>query len=369
MRYCSRCVMPDTRPYIRFDDMGVCYPCRASEHLKTVDWKQRWDDLEHLAEKYRGWNGDGYDCIIAASGGKDSWYQTYIMKERLGMNPLLVSVDNYSWTETGKRNWARLREVFGVDAIVVQPDQIVQRGIDKQSFLRYGWVNWLFDKAVYAFPAQMSVKLGIPLLVYGEDTNYLYGGPHSEETWDALKQFTNDVAKPVSEDEWGYPVNRLNSIRVPDLRWTHPIFLSYYTPWSAHEHVRWARTRGFQTLDDTGEWHRDGQFEQYSQIDSVGYLVKKWLMFPKFGHQRVTESVSIEIREGRMTRDRAVETVIEEDWKLDRRMLDDFIRYINISEEKFWGTVDGFADRTLVEKRDGMWRLKKNVENGLRGVV
>jgi N-acetyl sugar amidotransferase len=365
MKYCRRCVMSDKRPFMQFDEEGVCYPCRAAEQSKKTDWSLRWRELEVLADVYRGWNGDGYDCIIAASGGKDSWYQTYIMKEKLGMNPLLVSVDNYSWTETGKQNWANLKETFGVDAIVVQPNQNVQRGIDRQSFLKYGWTNWLFDKAIYAVPAQMSVKLGIPLLVYGEDTNYMYGGPHSKETPDAKKQFTNDVAKPVSDD-WGYPKSDLNTIVEPDLRWTHPIFLSYYVPWSAYEHVKWARSRGFKTLDDTGEWKREGYLTQYEQIDSVGYLTKKWLMFPKFGHQRVTESASIEVREGRMTREQAVDAVINEDWKWDHRMITDFIRYIGITADVFWDAVDGFANTDIVEKRGGDWRLKKEIENILK---
>lgn len=367
MRYCKHCVMPDTRPYIRFNDEDVCYPCLAAEKHKTTDWKQRWLELEQLAETHRGRNGDYYDCIIAASGGKDSWYQTYIMKEKLGMNPLLVSIDNYSWTETGKQNWANLKEVFGVDAMVIQPNQNVQRGIDRQSFFKYGWTNWLFDKAIYAVPAQLSVKLGIPLVVYGEDTNYLYGGPHVDETPDAKKQFTNDVAKPLSFDVWGYPLKDLNTIVEPDLKYTQPIFLSYYVPWSAYEHVKWARTRGFKTLDDTGEWHRDGYLTQYEQIDSVGYLTKKWLMFPKYGHQRVTESASIEVREGRMTRDEAVDVVLSEDWKMDRRMMLDFIRYIDVTEEQFWLVADGIANLDIVEKRDGNWRLKKDVEENLRG--
>ena len=65
MRYCKKCVMPDTRPYMRFDDEGICYPCRAAEKLEKTDWKQRWIELEKLVEHYRGKNGTYYDCIIA----------------------------------------------------------------------------------------------------------------------------------------------------------------------------------------------------------------------------------------------------------------------------------------------------------------
>jgi len=67
-----------------------------------------------------------------------------------------------------------------------------------------------------------------------------------------------------------------------------------------------------------------------------------------------------------MTRKEAVEKVISEDWKLDRRMLTDFLKFINYKEEDFWKIVDKFANKDIVEKRDGVWRLRKNVEAALR---
>ena len=52
MKYCKKCVMPDTRPYLEFDEDGVCYPCRRYENRKEIDWQKRWAELEKLAEKY-----------------------------------------------------------------------------------------------------------------------------------------------------------------------------------------------------------------------------------------------------------------------------------------------------------------------------
>ena len=72
MKYCKKCLMPDTRPGIKFDDDGICYPCIHYEKSKTTNWEKRWKELESLCDKYRGSNGNGYDCIIAVSGGKDS---------------------------------------------------------------------------------------------------------------------------------------------------------------------------------------------------------------------------------------------------------------------------------------------------------
>ena len=98
--------MPDTRPGITFDEEGVCSACRHYEHRKDVDWNARWNEFEALCDKYRGSNGPGvYDCAVVASGGKDSHFQVYILKEVMHMNPILFCAeDNFPMTEAGKHN-------------------------------------------------------------------------------------------------------------------------------------------------------------------------------------------------------------------------------------------------------------------------
>ena len=88
MKYCTKCTMPDTRPGITFDEHGVCSACRHYEQRANVDWDKRWKEFEALCDKYRGMNGPGgYDCAVAVSGGKDSHFQVYILKEVMKMNP------------------------------------------------------------------------------------------------------------------------------------------------------------------------------------------------------------------------------------------------------------------------------------------
>ncbi|MDY6974566.1 MAG: N-acetyl sugar amidotransferase, partial [Thermodesulfobacteriota bacterium] len=108
-----------------------------------------------------------------------------------------------------------------------------------------------------------------------------------------------------------------------------------------------------------GEWNRKGYLEQYDQIDTIGYLTHTWLKFVKFGHQRVTEVASLWIREGRLGRDEAVRVVNEEDYKLDPRMLTDFLEFTDIEVETFWTAVDKFANTDIVEKRGNVWKLKE----------
>ena len=106
MRYCVNCTMPDTRPGITFNKEGICSACTHYEKRTEIDWNQRWEEFEKICDKYRGINGPGeYDCAIAVSGGKDSHYQVHILKEVMGMNPILFCVeDNFPMTEAGIHN-------------------------------------------------------------------------------------------------------------------------------------------------------------------------------------------------------------------------------------------------------------------------
>lgn len=371
MRYCKKCVMPDTRPGIQFNEEGICYPCLVKEKRSSVDWKKRWDELERLAERYRGLNGDYYDCIITVSSGKDSNYQVYTMKQRLGMNPLLISIDNWTWTETGRYNQRNMLDVFGCDLHVLTLNRKIGRKMLRRGFLYRLIPTWYWDRAVYAYPLQMAIKLGIPLIVYGENISYEYGGYGSEETYSALDQINNNVAIPVPWDVWldeEIQMKDLNPLIYPTdeeikLAKLEPIYLSYFEPWDNYEHAELAKTFGWKSLGE--EWMRGGLSEDIDQIDTVGYNVHPWLKFPKFGHQHNTDMLSVAVRTGRMKREEAVKLVKEREHILDRRMLEDFLDFTRLTEEKFWATVDKFANREILEKRDGVWRLKPQVERAL----
>lgn len=177
MRYCKKCVMPDTRPGITFNEEGICSACQSFEHRKVVDWEKRYSELEQLCAKYRGMNGDDYDCAIAVSGGKDSHFQVYLMKEVMKMNPILFSVeDNFAMTEAGKHNIKNISEEFGCHIISIKPDIKAQKKIMRYTFEKYGKPTWYIDRLIYTFPLIMALKFNTPLLVYGENVSFEYGG-------------------------------------------------------------------------------------------------------------------------------------------------------------------------------------------------
>ena len=182
MRYCKKCTMPDTRPGITFDAEGVCSACRHYEARKNVDWDARFKEFEAYCDKYRGMNGPGgYDCAVAVSGGKDSHFQVWMLKEVMHMNPILFSVeDNFPMTQAGIHNLKNISEEFGCTIISCKPNIKVQKTLMRKFFEKYGKPTWYVDRLIYTFPLHMAAKFNTPMLCYGENVSFEYPDDHNK---------------------------------------------------------------------------------------------------------------------------------------------------------------------------------------------
>ena len=368
MKYCKKCVTPDTKPGIVFDKEGVCPACRHAEKKKLVDWKKRFGELKKLCNKYRRKDGY-YDCMIAVSGGKDSHYQIYVIKELLGMNPLLVSAaSTFSLTETGRRNFLNMGDSFGCDIIILQENQKASRIMTRVGFEEWGRGAYPIDTAIYVFPIRVAINYNIPLVIYGENVSYEYGGTQDNlgETYSALDQIYNTVTYPLDLDFWkkkGLSEKDLNAFIYPTKEEIQkakldPMYLSYFVPWDGYYHYQIAKQYGFRTIHH--EWRREGWVDEYSQIDTIGYLIDEWLKYPKFGFGNATNYASRWVRNGSISREEATELVRKYDHVLDERALDDFLNFTRYKDKEFWDIVEKFWNQKIFEKIDGVWRMKEN---------
>ncbi len=360
--------MPDTRPGITFNEEGICSACQSYERRDRIDWDKRFQELETLCDKYRGRNGDGYDCAIAVSGGKDSHYQVYLMKEVLRMNPILFSVeDNFPMTEAGKHNIRNISEEFGCPIISMKPDIRAQKKLMRYMFEAYGKPTWYVDRLIYTYPLLMAAQFNTPLLVYGENISYEYGGVGYQETYSAREQINNGVASEVDEQELiekaGVSAKDLyltRPLKPEVLEKLDPIYISYFVPWNSVEHAVFARQHGFHDL--THEWKRTQCVEDFDQVDSRAYLVHPWLKYPKFGHSSATDYASRFVRYGLISREEAVQLVKEHDSRLDPLCVRDFCEFCGYTETEFWAIVDKIYNKTLFTKNSlGEWILKHPV--------
>ena len=284
------------------------------------------------------------------------------MKELLGMNPLLISVDNWSWTETGKANKNNISEAFSCDIVTLSLNRKVGKKMMLKGLDLLGSPTWYADAAIYAFPVKLAMNMGIKLLVYGENVNYEYGGSQKEETYSAKSQFQNDVVKPVDYSLWledEITMKDLYSVQNPTMEeieksGLEPIYLSYFIKWDTHHNYEIAKRHGFKHMNH--EWQREGTIENYNQIDSPAYLMNQWFKYPKFAHSSTTEMCSRYIRAGLMTRDEAIKRVNERDQHLDQRILEDFCEFTGITIKEFWKIADKWYNQNLFKQDSmGVW--------------
>ncbi len=114
LKRCTRCVLPETMPYINFDSDGVCNYCHDYKPRNNPKPKE---DLFKLVETYRRKNGE--DCIVPFSGGRDSCYGLHLIIKELEMKPVTYTYDWGMVTDLGRRNISQMCGNLGVENIIV----------------------------------------------------------------------------------------------------------------------------------------------------------------------------------------------------------------------------------------------------------
>lgn len=119
LKRCSRCLLPETMPFISYDEKGVCNYCRAYEHRGSFLKGEK--ALEEFVSKYRSASGEP-DCIVGFSGGRDSAYGLEYFMNHLDMHPIVFTYDWGMVNDLARRNQARVCGKLGVEQIVISAD-------------------------------------------------------------------------------------------------------------------------------------------------------------------------------------------------------------------------------------------------------
>lgn len=352
MRYCKKCIMPDTRPEQVFDSDGVCDACRSVERKhKAIDWHARRREFEEILDQYRCKDGSWWDCIIPVSGGKDSCHQAYTLKYEFGMNPLCVNFIPCEMTEIGLKNILFLRDM-GFDIIQVGLNRKTYRQITRRTFFDLGDCCWPEHVGIFTVPPRVAVQYKIPLLIWGENSQFEYGGPASkrENSYldrDWFEQFAVMGYRVSDLIDEGFDKKDLLVFQYPsdeelkEARVTG-LFLGYYTRWDASKHVQKMISMGWNA---NPEGPVESAYYNYENLDCKWIAgLHDYLKFLKYGFSRATDQLCIEIRNGRIDRETALRIVRNYEGKLPRKYMPDFIQFIGCREEEFFQTLDKFTN-------------------------
>jgi len=172
LKRCTKCVLPETMPFIRFDDQGVCNYCRDYRKIML----RGKNALNELAEKYRS-RDSSPDCIVGLSGGRDSTYGLHYIKTVLKMNPIAYTYDWGMVTDLARRNISRICSKLGIEHILVSADITAKRGYIRKNVT--AWLNKpdlgmipLFmagDKQYFYYAHKIMKQTGVKLIFLCEN--------------------------------------------------------------------------------------------------------------------------------------------------------------------------------------------------------
>ncbi len=360
IKYCTRCIMPDTKPDLSFDAAGVCNACRNFEGRAVVPWDSRKRELIDLIGRYRNRTGTNWDCIVPVSGGKDSTYQVVRMLQ-LGLNPLCVTATTCDLTPIGRKNIENLKRL-GVDYVEMSPNPRVRAKINRIGLTQVGDISWPEHVSIFTVPVRAAVQFGIPLIVWGENSQNEYGGPAAATENNVLNR------------RWLEEFGGLLGLRVSDLvglegiearqliPYTYPsdeelarvgvtgIFLGYYLPWDGLANALISQAHGFTTYDRTVE----GSMVNYENLDNHVHGIHDYFKFLKFGFGRATDLACMHVRRGRISREDAIDIVRMHDGKFPAaylgKNLPDILAPLDMTVDEFKAVCDKFTNKKLFER-------------------
>ncbi len=367
--FCKTCLFPNTKPDINFNEDGICDSCISAKRkhglFKSINWSSRKEKFEKILDKAKLISGNYYNCIVPVSGGKDSTWQVYVMKKLHKMNPLAITFDQFDQTPLGRQNLEALKSI-GVDHIhfTMNPDLI--RKLVQTGFEIVGDPYWVNHVGILTVPIHFACKFKIPLVVYGENPLFEYGGPEFDrdnyvmnKKWRQQHGGMRGMREEDVVDE---------NISIEDIRMlTFPedeeieknniqaLFYGHFFKWQPDKHTEFIKKFG---------WKEDrkpqkGSWSKTENLDMKFIDIRESIKFLKYGYGRATDQLNIAIKSNLISRKKALKLADKIDGKVDQKNITHFCKYLKISKEKYNEIMDSFVNHNLfVKDNKGEWRKK-----------
>ncbi len=347
MKSCTKCVMPESAESLGFDNSGVCTVCRQIEFKQTaIDWNAKLEEFHKIVDQVRGKHD--YDCIVPFSGGKDSTFTLWYLVKKLKLKPLVVRFDHGFMRETLIENNVRTFRTLGCDVLNFTPNWQVVRKLMFESLRRRGDFCWHCHTGIFAYPMWIALEKKVPLVIWGEPSaeySSFYSYDEDEEVDERrFNSFVNlginaeDMLGMIDNTVGDYPVaaRDLKPFSYPpiaDLRALklRSVCLGSYIPWDVKEQTALIREElGWQGEEVEGV---PPEYD-YEKIECFMQGMRDYIKYLKRGFGRTTHLASIDIRNGRLTREQGVELVNQYDGKRPNS-IEIFLKYLGITEKEF----------------------------------
>ena len=374
MKICSNCVIPETAETLSFaKDDGKCTVCTNSDKKKEIDWVERNKSLDRLIEDYRG--KYAYDCIVPFSGGKDSTFALWYLVKIKKLRPLVVRFDHNFYRDIIEENTQRTISKLGVDFINYKSNFEIVKKTMLESLIRRGDFCWHCHVGITAYPVNVAIEKKVPLIFYGEPTAE-YSSYYSYDEFEELdvEHFNKTANMGINAEDMlemikeKYPennisVNDLKAFIFPTQRELNKnkiknAYLGNYISWDVRKQV--------DIIKNELGWKGDNvegipQEYNYEKIECMMQGVRDYIKFLKRGFGRTAHLTSIDIRNNRMSREKAIELCKIYDGKKPKS-LDLFLKMVKISEDEFYEIIQShIVHPSPVWNKEEVKQIKSNI--------
>lgn len=309
MGKCKKCLYEDSHPFGMSYFDGLCLGCYTHLEKYNLYWEDRYEQLFTIAKKAKK-SSKNYDCIIPITGDAEDFFVTSEVL-KLGLNPLLVSVNSYFLNDIGWKNLHSLITYFDLDSWVYNPDIETYKNLIRTSLRKYNHMNLPWLQLHTSFPVHVAKEKNIPLIIWGANQAIEQVGKFSHldnvemSSWSRVEHdlFGNDINTLIGT---GAEVSerKLSYYKYPEIKKLggkiRGIYLSNFIPWDPLKQNHSMLRFGF-----TPELNY-ASFDPYERAgSSVYYQIHDLLKFERLGYRKIIDHCTREIRHGRISRDEA----------------------------------------------------------------
>jgi hypothetical protein len=324
LRRCTRCVLPETMPFIEYDDEGVCNYCR---NYRKIEFKGQEALLEVL-DRYRSKNGEP-DCLLTFSGGRDSSFGVHYFKNVLKMNPITYTYDWGMVTDLARRNQARLCGKLGLEHILVSAD--IKK---KRKNIRKNVTAWLKrpdlgtiplfmagDKQYFYHANRLRQQTGVEIVILCENlletTNFKSGFCGLPPAFGAEHTYTLSLFNKMRLATYYGKQYLLNPAYLnSSVLDTVGAFASYYIMphnyLNLYNYIRWDEEMISSTLIQDYDWEVATDTRTTWRIGDGTAAFYNYIYYCVAGFSENDTFRSNQIREGMISRKQALDTIHNE---------------------------------------------------------
>jgi hypothetical protein len=354
MPRCTKCVLPETFPGVKFDEQGVCSYCSTHQPIQVLGEKALKNELSRYRDK-----GAEYDMVVPISGGRDSAFVLHQMVTKYKMRVLALTVDSGAILPEGYRNVEKITSVLNVPHVWLKDEQQIKTAQENTKIKFQGWLK------------NPSIHTIVPVLNSGDKTMNVRMYRYAHDHRIPVVMGGNNIGNSIFEQEhWktgflGVFPNERGFYSTPDRvrlsvlfgleylknpsNFKFPIFKEYakgagvyffesvlkpddVDALGFYDYVYWNEEKIISTITKELGWRGGDDTTTTWRADDAAYPLINYMYLKLVGFTEHDEMYSKMIREGQLSRKEALERCLS-----DHRPR---MRYVEKTCQEFDTTVD-----------------------------